>query len=48
MPVMIGRGGIFLNNRRLIEGEYHLARGRRALPLFLQSLPGDEYLLEGY
>ena len=27
MPMMIGRGGIFLNNRRLIEGEYHLVRG---------------------
>jgi hypothetical protein len=27
MPVMIGRGGILLNNRRLIEGDYHLVRG---------------------
>jgi len=24
--MMIGKGGIFLNNRRLIEGEYHLMR----------------------
>lgn len=27
MPMMIGKGGIFLNNRRLIEGECHLTRG---------------------
>jgi hypothetical protein len=27
MPMLIGKGGILLNNRRLIEGEYHLARG---------------------
>ncbi len=26
MPMMIGNGGIFLNSRRLIEGEYHLMR----------------------
>ena len=26
MPMIIGKGGIFLNNRRLIEGEYHLVR----------------------
>ena len=27
MPIMIGKGGIFLNNRRLLEGEYHIVRG---------------------
>ena len=26
MPMMIGKGGIFLNNRRLVEGDYHLVR----------------------
>ena len=26
MSMMIGKGGILLNNRRLIDGEYHLVR----------------------
>ena len=32
MPVMIGRGGILLNNRRLIEGDYHLVRSPGSEP----------------
>lgn len=32
MPMMIGRGGILLNNRRLIEGDYHLVRGLDSHP----------------